>query len=133
MEVSRYCLDTVAYSHFRRGETGVVGLLDRAEWIGVPAIVIGELCAGFAKGSRRTKNLDELHEFLPLEVVEILPVDDGVAELFGEMFEYLRRRGRPLPINDVWIAATCARAGAPLITWDHHFESFPRLETILLT
>jgi predicted nucleic acid-binding protein len=53
----RYCLDTVAYSHFKRGEETVTAILDRAEWIGVPVIVIGELCAGFAKGPRLQKIL----------------------------------------------------------------------------
>jgi len=130
--VSRYCLDTVAYSHFKRGEPRVIRLLDRAEWIGVPVIVIGELCAGFAKGSKFQKNLDELDEFLALPVVETLPVDREIAELFGEMIDSLRRIGRPVPVNDVWIAATCARAGATLLTWDAHFKLIPRVGAIVL-
>jgi len=132
VEVSRYCLDTVAYSHFKRGEPRTTALLDRAEWIGVPVIVIGELCAGFAKGSKFQKNLDELDEFLALPVVETLPVDRQTAELFGEMIDGLRRIGRPIPVNDVWIAATCARAGATLLTWDAHFRLIPRVGTIVL-
>ena len=48
-------------------------MLDRAEWVGVPVIAIGELCTGFAKGSRFEKNLRELDEFLALPVV---PGDD---------------------------------------------------------
>lgn len=130
--MSRYCLDTVAYSHFKRGEPRVIRLLDRAEWIGVPVIVIGELCAGFAKGSKFQKNLDELDEFLALPVVETLPVDREIAELFGEMIDSLRRIGRPVPVNDVWIAATCARAGATLLTWDAHFKLIPRVGAIVL-
>ena len=130
--MSRYCLDTVAYSHFKRGEPRTTALLDRAEWIGVPVIVIGELCAGFAKGSKFQKNLDELDEFLALPVVETLPVDRQTAELFGEMIDGLRRIGRPIPVNDVWIAATCARAGATLLTWDAHFRLIPRVGTIVL-
>jgi tRNA(fMet)-specific endonuclease VapC len=130
--VSRYCLDTVAYSHFKRGEPKVTGLLDRAQWIGVPVIVIGELCAGFAKGSRLEKNLKELDEFLALPVVETLPVDRQVAELFAEIVDDLRRKSRPVPVNDVWIAATCANSGATLLTWDAHFRSIPRIGTMLL-
>jgi predicted nucleic acid-binding protein len=130
--VSRVCLDTVAYSHFKRGEGRVTELLDRAEWIGVPVIVIGELYAGFAKGSRMKKNLDELAEFLSLPVVETLPVDRPVAELFGEIVEELRRKGRPIPVNDIWIAATCASAAATLVTWDGHFRWVERIGTIVL-
>jgi predicted nucleic acid-binding protein len=90
------------------------------------------LCAGFAKGSRFEKNLRELDEFLALAVVETLPVDREIAELFGEMINELRRSGRPIPVNDVWIAATCVRAGATLLTWDAHFRSIPRVGTMLL-
>jgi tRNA(fMet)-specific endonuclease VapC len=95
-------------------------------------IVIGELCAGFAKGSRRQKNLDELNEFLALPVVETLPVDRQIAELFGELIDGLRRSGHPMPVNDVWIAATSARAGATLLTWDAHFRFIPRVGTVVL-
>lgn len=132
MEVSRYCLDTVAYSHFKRGEPRVVELLDRAEWIGVPVVVIGELCAGFAQGSRMSRNLTELDEFLSLSVVEVLPVDRHVAEIFGELVADLRRQGRPIPVNDIWIGATCAKAGATLVTFDAHFEAMKRIGTIIL-
>ena len=107
-------------------------MLDRAEWIGVPVIVIGELCAGFAKGSRFQKNLEELDEFLALPIVETLPVDRQTAETFGEMIDALRRKGRPVPSNDVWIAATCARTGATLLTWDAHFRLIPRVGTMVL-
>jgi predicted nucleic acid-binding protein len=132
VEVSRYCLDTVAYSHFKRGEARITRMLDRAEWIGVPVIVIGELCAGFAKGSRFQQHLEELDEFLALPIVETLPVDRQTAETFGEMIDALRRKGRPVPSNDVWIAATCARTGATLLTWDAHFRLIPRVGTMVL-
>ncbi len=130
--MSRYCLDTVAYSHLRRGEERVVDLLDRAEWIGVPVIVIGELWAGFAKGTKRQRNIEELERFLTSPLVETLPVDRLTAETFGEMLAELRRAGRPIPVNDIWIAATCARAGATLLTWDAHFRYLPRIGTMLL-
>lgn len=130
--MSRYCLDTVAYSHFKRGEENVAAILDRADWIGVPVIVIGELCAGFAKGSRLQKNLDELDDFLGLPVVETLPVDRRVAEVFGEIIEDLRRKGRPIPVNDIWIAATSFCAGATLLTWDAHFRTIPRVGALVL-
>jgi tRNA(fMet)-specific endonuclease VapC len=130
--VSRYCLDTVAYSHFKRGEEKVTAILDRAEWIGVPVIVIGELCAGFAKGSRLQKNLAELDDFLSLPVVETLPVDRRIAEVFGEIVEDLRCKGRAIPLNDIWIAATSFCAGATLLTWDAHFRIIPRVGALVV-
>ena len=130
--MSRYCLDTVAYSHFKRGESRIADLLDRALWIGVPVVVLGELFAGFEQGSNKSRNLAQLDEFLSVPVVEVLPVDRDVAETFGEIVADLRRQGRPIPVNDIWIAATCARAGATLITWDAHFRSISRVSALIL-
>jgi predicted nucleic acid-binding protein len=129
--VSRYCLDTVAYSYFKRGDPRIAGLLDGAEWVGVPVTVLGELFAGFEAGNRKRKNLAELDEFLSSPVVEVLPVDRETAEIFGRIVASLRRRGRPIPTNDIWIAAACARAGATLLTWDAHFRQIPLLGALI--
>ncbi len=123
--MSRYCLDTVAYSRFKRGDPRITGLLDSAEWIGVPVTVLGELFAGFEGGKRKRKNVAELDEFLSAPVVEVLPVDRVTAGIFGRIVADLRRRGRPIPVNDMWIAAACMRAGATLLTWDAHFRDIP--------
>ena len=131
--MSRICLDTSAYSHFRRGEPRVVEYLDRADWIGVPSIVVGELRAGFQLGSRADDNAGELDEFLSHPFVEALLVDTSVAQIYGEIFADLRSRGRPLPTNDIWIAATAARAGATVLTFDRHFESVARIGSIVLS
>ena len=48
--MSRYCLDTSAYSHILRGEEVVVAILHRAEWVGVPTVTLGELRTGFLLG-----------------------------------------------------------------------------------
>jgi len=130
--LSRYCLDTSAYSQLKRGGPRVTELLDRAEWIGVPCIVLGELHAGFRAGSRHAQNEAELEEFLAQPIVEELPVDHEVSRIFGEIVADLRQRGTPIPSNDVWIAATCSRAGAMLITFDAHFHSLPRVGTLVL-
>ena len=130
--MSRYCLDTSAYSQFKRGEPEVAELMDRAEWVGVPSIVIGELFVGFATGGRRARNADELSEFLSNPVVEEIPVDGEVARIYAEIVTALRQAGTPLPTNDIWIAATSARAGAPVLTFDQHFQAVGRVGTILL-
>ena len=130
--MSRYCIDTVAYSHFRRGEPRIVALLDAADWIGVPVTVLGELFAGFERGKHKAKNLAELDEFLSVPVVEALAVDRRTAEIFGAMVAELRLRGKPLPTNDIWIAAAAAQSGAALITWDAHFREIPLLGAMIL-
>lgn len=130
--MSRYCLDTSAYSHFQRGDPAVVELIDAAEWIGLPAVVLGELRVGFRLGGRWQANVADLAEFVAHPVVEVLDVDAAVAEHYADIVLDLRRRGSPLPTNDAWIAATAARHGVPVLTYDAHFEAIARVGTVLL-
>jgi tRNA(fMet)-specific endonuclease VapC len=130
--VSRFCLDTSAYSHFRRGDPDVSGLLDVAEWIGLPAIVLGELRTGFLLGARARENEAELRQFLDHPVVEELPVEGEVSRHFAEIVVDMRRAGTPLPTNDLWIAATAARYGALVLTYDGHFKKIARVGAVVL-
>lgn len=130
--MSRYCLDTSAYSHFKRGDARVTELIDRAEWVGMPAITVGELRVGFLLGSRRERNEADLREFLANPVVEQLEVDAETTHHYAEIVVDLRRAGTPIPTNDVWIAATAAREGALVVTHDPHFERISRVGSVIL-
>ena len=130
--MTRICLDTSAYSNFRRGEPRAVEHLDRATWIGVPSVAVGELCAGFLLGTRADENFDALGEFLDHPVVDVLPITEEVARIYGEIFLDLRQRGCRLPTNDIWIAATAARAGASVLTFDDHFREIARVASVVL-
>ena len=132
MALSRYCLDTSAYSHFQRGAAQIVELIDTAEWLGVPSVVLGELWVGFLVGGHARQNQRELSEFLANPVVEVLAVDHEVARLYAEIVVALRADGMPLPSNDVWVAASAARAGATLLTYDPHFTAIRRIGSLVL-
>jgi predicted nucleic acid-binding protein len=129
----RYCLDTSAYSQFKRGDPQVVELIDRAEWIGVPVIVLGELAVGFRQGTRQAINAAELSGFLSNSAVEVLDVTADVADVYADILLALKASGTPLPANDLWIAATAARHGAPVLTYDAHFHLIPRAGATVLT
>ncbi len=131
--MSRYCLDTSAYSQFKRGDPKVVELIDSAEWLGVPAAVLGELWVGFLQGEQLHRNQAELDAFLAHPHVEELVVDGSVARIFGEIVVALRRAGTPLPTNDIWVAATAARAGATVLTYDTHFSLIARVGALVLS
>lgn len=130
--MSRFCLDTSAYSWFRRGHEATVTEISRASWLGVPTIVLGELRTGFLLGGRARENEEALLEFLGHPVVEVLAVDDETSRLYAEIVRDLRLAGTPLPTNDVWIAAVAARAGASVLTHDRHFEAVPRVGARIL-
>ena len=131
--MSRYCLDTSAYSQFKRGDQQIVEIIDGAEWLGLPSVVIGELWVGFLGGRQRRRNAEELLDFLGSPVVEELPVDREVAQIYAEIVRALRAAGTPLPANDIWVAASAARAGAAVVTYDRHFGAIQRTGSLVLT
>ena len=130
--MSRYCLDPSAYGHLMRGNDTVSEIVDRAEWIGMPVVAIGELRTGFLLGDRPLENERELADFLAHPVVELVAVDLEVSRHFAEMVVELRRAGTPLPTNDIWIAASAARAGSLVLTFDRHFEAIRRVGSVIL-
>lgn len=131
--MTRFCLDTSAYSRFQRGDETVVDLVDRAEWIGMPSVALGELRTGFLFGGRTAQNERELEEFLASPVVTELTVDGEVSRHYAEMVVELRRAGTPIPTNDIWIAATAARAVALVLTADEHFECINRVGSVVIS
>ena len=129
----RLCLDTSAYSHFKRGDAQVVDLIDRAEWLGVPVVVLGELAVGFRQTKRRQENQSELVQFLAHPNVEVLAVDEGMAEIYADIVVDLKKAGTPLPANDIWIATVAARHGATVLTYDPHFRAIARVGSTILS
>lgn len=130
--MSAYCLDTSAYSNFRRGNEEVAALLDQAETVGVPTVALGELRTGFLLGDRRRRNETELDAFLDNPVVQVLPVDSETSRHYAEIVAELRKAGTPVPTNDIWIAATAARNGATVLTCDDHFERIARAGSVVI-
>jgi tRNA(fMet)-specific endonuclease VapC len=122
-------LDTNAYSRFKRGEAGLVDELGRAERILISVPVLAKLRIGFRGGSRETVNLDELEQFLSSPRVEICPMTEQTAILYAEIFGTLQRKGTPIPLNDIWIAASAMEQGAILLSADTHFA---RIDGLLL-
>jgi tRNA(fMet)-specific endonuclease VapC len=84
-------------------------------------VVAGELLYGFRNGSRYEANVRVLAEFLEDPNVRVLTVTWDTADLFGRISADLRKKGRPIPTNDIWIAAHAQESGADLISSDPHF------------
>ena len=131
-ESHRLVLDTSAYSHLRAGHERVLDLVTAAEIVFLPTIVLGELEAGFALGGRERANRTLLSEFLTEPFVSVLPVTLTVAHHYGRIFASLRRAGTPIPVNDIWIAATALDCGGHLLSFDGDFKRVPFLECTVL-
>ena len=116
------CVDTCAYSRLMRGDPRLQLCMEEADLLVVPVIVLGELHAGFERGSRVTENEDRLQTFLEAPCVRVQDVTWDIARRYALLVNALRSAGTPLPTNDIWIAATALELGARLITYDAHFS-----------
>ncbi len=119
--MNRILIDTNVYSAAMRGDAETVRLLRRVSHIGISSVSVGELLSGFRAGGREQKNRQELTIFLGSPRVALYPVDEETAEHYSAVLNRLRRKGTPIPTNDIWIAASALQHGLPLCTLDKHF------------
>jgi tRNA(fMet)-specific endonuclease VapC len=130
--VRRVLLDTSAYSLLMRGRKEVADRLECADEVYVPAVVLGELLAGFKKGNAEQHNKEILADFLNVSRVFTLPINEESAERYAAILDYLQRQGAPIPTNDIWIAACAMQLGLILISADRHFLKLPQIVTEFL-
>jgi len=121
-------LDTNALSAMADGNAELEPVLRRATEAAVPAIVLGE----YRYGIRRSRDRSRYEQWLPVVLAgcRVLAVDEGTAEHYAEIRDELKRRGRPIPANDVWIAALARQHKLPLLSRDKHFDFVPGLTRI---
>jgi tRNA(fMet)-specific endonuclease VapC len=115
----RYLLDTNVVIALFAGEVAVTDRLSDAEEVFVPTIVLGELYYGAHKSQRPQENLARIEECAARSVV--LGCDSETARRYGRMKNRLRQKGRPIPENDIWIAAIARQHDLTLVARDTHF------------
>lgn len=120
-------VDTNAYAAFKRGDAAVVTVLQHAPSLLICATVLGELLAGFAAANRESVNRSELTQFIQSPRVKVVASTAATADLYALVYAALRRKGLPIPSNDLWIAASCLEHGAALLTFDAHFRAIDGL------
>ena len=120
-------LDTSAYSAMRRGDERLLLPVQQASEAFLTPVVIGELLFGFMGGAQAPQNRSRLREFIDSPRVAVLPLDEETAERYASIRDYLRQEGKPIPVNDLWIAASAAQHGLRLLTLDDHFKRVPHV------
>ena len=121
--MTKILLDTNAYTGFMNGDQVVFDYIIEAETVYISTIMVGELFAGFNGGKKYSKNVEELRLFLTKDGVEILDVTIETSEIFGEIKAELSKKGKMIPLNDIWIAAHAIETGSKLVTYDAHFKT----------
>jgi predicted nucleic acid-binding protein len=121
-------LDTNAISAFFESDLKLRGILVSATKLSIPVIVLGEYRAGLL-GSRKRRviepSLDELQA-----VSNVLQIDTDTVGPYSKLSDELKRAGRPIPTNDIWIAALAVQHGMPIVSRDQHFDAIPGIRRI---
>jgi predicted nucleic acid-binding protein len=128
----RIALDSNRYTDLCRGVPEVVEVIEDAVEVHVPLIVVAEQRAGFAHGTNREKNERVLTRFLNTAGVFVLAPDEQTTYFYADAYAYLRKKGKPIPTNDLWIAALALQHQLVLFDRDADFDHLPQLARLKL-
>ncbi len=113
-------LDTNALFAAADDDPGVVAALARADQMVLPVIVLGEYRHGIAQSRHRASYENWLAGLL--HDCMVLDVQEPTTHYYAEITLELKRKGKPIPTNDIWIAALCRQHSLPLLSRDRHFD-----------
>jgi len=123
----RYLLDTSIAVPILNGTLDLAPRRSTPVEVYVNAIVVGELCFGAEKSDRVAANLDAVARLLA--ACPTIPCGEATGRCYARLRRQLRQRGKPIPENDLWIAATAVEHGLVLVTRDEHFAAIEGLAT----
>lgn len=123
----RVALDTNRYVDLCRGVRDTVAVLEQADAVVLPFVVVAELRAGFLSGRRSAENERVLRQLLLKPGVHVQYADDQTTHHYAAVFRQLRKQGTPIPTNDMWIAALALQHNLALHSRDAHFDHLPQL------
>lgn len=126
MPNGKYLLDTNIVIALMAGDRNIRQCLEEAEEVFLSTVVFGELCYGAQNSARAESNMLRLRELAT--TITILPCTIETAIHYGHIKNSLRRKGRPLPENDIWIAACAMHNNLVLISRDEHFTHINNLQ-----
>jgi tRNA(fMet)-specific endonuclease VapC len=121
----RVLLDTNILIALLAADGPVVERVRAVEAVYVPVVALGELYYGARKSARMAENLARIAEFA--KAAAVLVCDAETAARYGEVKAALRALGKPIPENDVWIAAVAWQHELVLVSRDEHFGHVPGL------
>lgn len=123
----KIAIDTNRYADLQSGLPETVELLDSAQAILLPFVVLAELRVGFQLGNRQAENESALRRFLMTTGTTVLYADDQTTHQYSHLYRQLRRQGTPIPANDLWIAALVLQHNLVLHSRDKHFDHLPQI------
>lgn len=126
----RLALDTNRYRDLADGDHDVVTVLESAEAVVMPFVVLAELRAGFVVGRKGRDNERTLQRFLSKAGVSVGFPSDATTHVYASLYRQLRQQGTPIPTHDLWIAALVVEHSLTLFSRDQHFDHLAQLDRL---
>lgn len=126
--VKKLALDTNAAIGLLKGEAAVLTVLQRFDILCLPVTVCGELLFGALNAKLSILNRTRYLAFM--DSCEIIYTDLLIAEKYAAIRLALKQAGRPIPENDVWIAAACIARQILIMTFDKHVRWIAGMDII---
>ena len=126
MSGSEYLIDTSIIIDVLKSKTDVADRINKLSNYSINAIIFGELLTGVYGATNKVKQLGGINAFL--KDSKVLAVDNITSDFYGQISAELRKKGKPIPSSDVWIAASAKQHGLTLITKDKHFAEIEGLD-----
>jgi len=123
-------LDTNVVIALLNRDSGLTSRLQHFDEVYIPFIVVGELFLGAIRSHRVEENISRIESYC--RECAVLVADASTGRQYGEVKSRLMAVGRPIPDNDVWIAALSLQHAIPLLTRDIHFQSVESLNATIL-
>nr|WP_315421739.1 type II toxin-antitoxin system VapC family toxin [uncultured Pedobacter sp.] len=128
MAGNKVLLDTNIISALLKGDTSVANHIDSTSEVYLSSIVIGELFYGAEYSVKVEQNIANIKQLIA--TYNILDIDNDTALVYGKIKADLRKKGTPIPENDIWIASSAIQHKLKLSTRDKHFLQISNLKIL---
>jgi len=124
-----FLLDTNIVIDLLAGDENVCRRLTEGANVVLSSVVLGELYYGARKSQRVEENLARIQQLA--DCFDVFACDSNTAQQYGFLKRQLRNKGRPIPENDIWLAAIAVQHGLMLVSRDQHFQEVDELTWIV--
>ena len=126
MTGNNFLIDTNIVIEVFNGNKAIADKINELSGFYICSVVLGELYIGINRIGNKSKHLKKLNDFLKL--CTVLDIDSTTANHYGVIVAELYKKGRPIPTNDVWIAAVAIQHKLTLVTKDKHFQEIESIK-----
>ena len=122
----------VLISFIEKGDEELCKVLSKYDELVLSPVILGEYRAGISETKRGRESLAALEQFLETDSVREIEMTGKTSVYYAKVFQDLKAKGKPIPTNDMWIAATALERGLELCSFDDHFSNVAMLQFVKL-